>query len=228
MTTITSLFGFSKREEILQLEEAVGEDNPLEPTLVWEQLGKRRSLTIIATPYHRGRHYAQTPKAFVPIIQQLTHLHKAGFAHGDIRAYNIIFGERAEEGWLIDFDYGGLLDAATYPVGYKGILADGTRLGKEGQKLKAIDDWYALATLIDFYHGIDLDNFNEPSFRKFWRKVPSVPTPEQVQGLVTFLGETESEVELLLTLKMISRHAILTVLLHHHRRHWYRRGYRIH
>ena len=33
--------------------------------------------------------------------------------HGDIRAFNIVFGKKAGEGWLIDLDFGGEAGEAT-------------------------------------------------------------------------------------------------------------------
>lgn len=35
--------------------------------------------------------------------------------HGDIRAFNIVFGKKAGEGWLLDLDFGGEAGEATYP-----------------------------------------------------------------------------------------------------------------
>jgi len=89
-----------------------------------------RTLEIIATPYREGVHEAKLPKAFLPIIDQLQELHEKGFVHGDIRAFNTVFGETADEGWLIDFDFGGKVGATVYPSGYRAVLEDGLRLGE--------------------------------------------------------------------------------------------------
>eukprot|EP00980_Cylindrotheca_fusiformis_P020893 scaffold7903_cov75-Cylindrotheca_fusiformis.AAC.2 len=77
-------------------------------------------MMIIAVPYRPGSHIARKPKDFVPIIKQLQELHNMGFVHGDIRAFNTVFGEKENEGsWLIDFDTGGKIGGSTkYPTGY--------------------------------------------------------------------------------------------------------------
>eukprot|EP00980_Cylindrotheca_fusiformis_P027135 scaffold19006_cov75-Cylindrotheca_fusiformis.AAC.1 len=55
---------------------------------------KDHNLLIIAVPYRHGSHVAKKPKDFVPIINQVRELHKAGFVHGDIRAFNTVFGRK--------------------------------------------------------------------------------------------------------------------------------------
>eukprot|EP00980_Cylindrotheca_fusiformis_P015694 scaffold4526_cov87-Cylindrotheca_fusiformis.AAC.1 len=87
-----------------------------------------RGLLIIAVPYRRGGHVATSPGAFVPIIDQLDKLHKKGFVHGDIRAFNTVFGENKNQGWLIDFDFGGKDGSVVYPEGYRQSLVDGDRI----------------------------------------------------------------------------------------------------
>ena len=74
----------------------------------WE-VSKERGLLVIATPYRDGEHVARKLTSFVPVISQLEALHSKGFVHGDIRGFNVVFGTREdkEEGWLIDFDFGG-------------------------------------------------------------------------------------------------------------------------
>lgn len=83
-------------------------------------------LLIISIPYYDGKRYATRPNHFLPIINQLEHLHVAGYVHGDIRAYNMVFHHDKEtadvtDGRLIDFDIGGPIESDTtrYPVGQK-------------------------------------------------------------------------------------------------------------
>jgi hypothetical protein len=45
----------------------------------WNASGEK-SIQIIATPYRPGQHVATSPKAFVPIIDQLQLLHKKGLS----------------------------------------------------------------------------------------------------------------------------------------------------
>jgi len=111
-------------------------------------------LKIIATPYRKGGHVAKTPKAFLPIIAQLEELHDKDFVHGDIRAFNTVFGENPDEGWLIDFDFGGKAEETRYPKGYRTVLVDGTRYGESEEYIMKWHDWYALTRLIFHVHEL--------------------------------------------------------------------------
>jgi hypothetical protein len=114
---------------------------------IWQMKGQ---LVIISTPYRDGVHVATRPRQFLPIIDHLNDLHKKGYVHGDIRAYNMVFNnvpnaEERYQGWLIDFDYGGKAsENVRYPSGYKMLLCDGERRGREGDIITYNDDWYAL------------------------------------------------------------------------------------
>jgi hypothetical protein len=186
-------FGGPDKEilEELEVQANMNKTNPLE-TVLWEQIGKR-NITILSTPYRRGRHYATTPKAFVPVIQQLKKLHAAGFVHGDIRAYNIVFGENPEEGWLIDFDYGGRIGDAVYPRGYNQSLPDGRRIGKEGAAIQAMDDWFALGKVIFGVHK--MTKVENQDVKEFWEDVTQMPLMDQIQQLEDFLRATNRPVE---------------------------------
>ncbi|KAG7358042.1 RIO1 family protein [Nitzschia inconspicua] len=129
-----------------------------EPPNPFEELWIRSSqdLLVIAVPYHHGRHYAKSPAEFLPIIDQLQALHKAGFVHGDIRAYNTVFKDD-KEGWLIDFDFGGKSNVQTYPKGYMSALTDGRRIGGEGETITEYHDWFALGKLMFSVHYIPPD-----------------------------------------------------------------------
>jgi hypothetical protein len=118
-------------------------------------------LLIIATPYRRGDHKAKSPASFVGVIEDLERLHKRGYVHGDIRGFNIVFGE--DRSCLIDFDFGGKEDrvpVVKYPKGYRRTLVDGVRIGKGEQEILKWHDWYALGNLIfnPSYH-----TFSRPS-----------------------------------------------------------------
>ena len=118
----------------------------------WAILSSRK-LQIIAFPYKSGRHHASKPADFIPVIDQLKKLHENGYVHGDIRGFNVLFGEN---GGLIDFDFGGIPGKA-YPKGYREILKDGWRLGTGDaglphNQLQFYHDWYALGKLMfSFY-----------------------------------------------------------------------------
>ena len=173
-------------------------------------LGK--SLQLISTPYREGRHFATRPLDFLPIIDQLKDLHAAGFVHGDIRAYNMVFGERDEsnvpKGWLIDFDFGGEVGKVFYPPGYKEALKDGTRMGKEGQPIEMWHDWSALGNIIFHMHFYDQpidstlrlelvehDKLDKTwtSVRKKWARLgpTNVVKDENVEELIALLQKSE-------------------------------------
>jgi tRNA A-37 threonylcarbamoyl transferase component Bud32 len=97
---------------------------------------------VISIPYLVGKHVATRPKAFIPIIDHLVALHNDGFVHGDIRACNTVLNysdtdnDIDPEGWLIDFDFGGMKTKAKYPDGYNASLPDGLRYpGKKGAEI---------------------------------------------------------------------------------------------
>ena len=115
-------------------------------------------LQIISTPYREGSHSAKNPINYLPIIDQLEKLHAQNFVHGDIRAYNIVFGDRdasgtPPQGWLIDFDLGGEAGKVFYPPGYNDVLDDGQRCGRPGQPIEKWHDWWALGHLIFHVQG---------------------------------------------------------------------------
>ena len=149
-------------------------------------------LQIIALPYKNGKHYATNPTDFIRIIDQLEKLHSLGYVHGDIRAFNVLFGD---EGSLIDFDFGGIPGKA-YPQGYKQMLSDGWRLGtgdseRDDNKLQFYHDWYALGILMFTIH-----DWNEPpnasdasqirftfKLQRKWNNLDSTPTPAEIEKL---------------------------------------------
>jgi serine/threonine protein kinase len=77
------------QQPILDFGEPIPLDTVAEYGWLWEFRGR---LSIIATPFREGYHYAQRPTDFIPIIEHLEHLHSFGLVHGDIRAYNMVVG----------------------------------------------------------------------------------------------------------------------------------------
>ena len=163
---------------------------------LWKCQGQ---VKVIVTEYHNGVHYSTKPYHFLPIIAHLEQLHANHYVHGDIRAFNMVLqypdheanpnGENRTigiedswsstnaykecKGWLIDFDYGGMLSTDTgtenieqsttginqrydpiYPKGYVKNLGDGSRLGEAGDNIKYEDDWFALGEIIFNLHHI--------------------------------------------------------------------------
>ena len=151
-----------------------------EMDMIWKFTG---NLLIISTLYRDGVHYATHPYHFLPIINQLCHLHSKGLVHGDIRAYNMVLQHEVDSsetnnvvdyessdgttnqctGWLIDFDFGGECGKVKYPTGYKGELKDGDRPGDGGQPITIMDDWKSLIRLIFHTHSILGSKLSPPS-----------------------------------------------------------------
>jgi hypothetical protein len=108
----------------------------------------RGELVVISIPFVKGKHFASNIEDFIPVVKALRRMHEAGYVHGDIRCFNIIFGKG-----LIDFDFGGQIDNdPKYPPGYQGALGDGVRLGREKQSITALHDWFALIHVIFALH----------------------------------------------------------------------------
>ena len=168
------------------------DDDPL-----WT-ISKPNQLRIIALPYKKGTHGASKPVDFVPLIDQLIKLHGLGYVHGDIRGFNVVFGD---EGGLIDFDFGGIAGIRTYPQGYQQSLRDGFRLGsgnaaRANHKLEFYHDWYALGNLMFYIHywdpppnsTSDADRLSEAESRVNqtlvkWSKLKSQPSSGELENL---------------------------------------------
>jgi hypothetical protein len=173
-------------------------DNDATTDWFWNDSPKK-TIQIIATPYRPGQHVATRPKAFVPIIDQLQSLHENGFVHGDIRAFNTVFGnESNEQGCLIDFDFGGYKGKRFYPKGYRRALEDGYRVGQGGQEILEWPDWFALGRLIFTIHclqppggaGGGLVSYK---IIHFWSNLAKAPTQEEIRDLKTYLSWLEEE-----------------------------------
>ena len=166
-----------------------------------------RALTVLAVPYREGSHKVSKIKSFIPIIKQLEELHKAGFVHGDIRAFNVVFGESETEnkdgkknvpGFLIDFDFSGE-PGLSYPEGYNRNLDDGRRIGgvEEHEKMEEWHDWYALGMLIFHIHRIGIPEGNVANLkefirmRDFWLDLERQPEDKEIEHLKQLLGELD-------------------------------------
>jgi hypothetical protein len=129
-------------------------DNPAltnSPGWLWMYKGQ---LMVLSTGFIKGKHYATSVSQLLGAVTDLEKLHNGGYVHGDIRAYNIIFGENTAQ--LIDFDIAGLqeLSSTKYPEGYKRSLMDGNRLGVEGQQIMKREDWRALIYILFVLHSV--------------------------------------------------------------------------
>lgn len=152
----------------------------------------QRQLQIIAFPYKNGKHYTSKPTDFIGIIEQLEMLHRCGYLHGDIRGFNVLFGD---EGGLIDFDFGGIPGKA-YPEGYRQILTDGWRIGTSyaddtDNELQFYHDWFALGRLMFTVHEwnepmnseSDADELRHFDAKSKWNHLDSNPTPADIEML---------------------------------------------
>jgi serine/threonine protein kinase len=167
----------------------------------------KKQLLVIATPFRKGLHFAKFPTDFLPIIAHLQKLHKAGYVHGDIRAYNTVFSEqKGGPGFLIDFDFAGKKGKAFYPKGYNPLLPDGYRRGEGGEEIKVWEDWSALGRLIFDVHRIrkpeaeDDDQFWNwfSKCKEYWttlEEVPPGPMIKQLKDLLEKLDEKQWTIE---------------------------------
>lgn len=171
----------------------------------WNVPNKRsRSLQVIVTPYRPGSHVATKPKSFVPIIRQLEKLHAKGFVHGDIRAFNTVFGEDTDEGFLIDFDMGGKAGKRKFPEGYCEDIPDGKRcIGEDNHKnfIQKWHDWFALGRLIFVVHEFvivppgtpDAEKGQLANLNDEWKALDKDPTPKMIRKLEDCLNEAQNK-----------------------------------
>jgi hypothetical protein len=221
---------------------------------LWTGRGK---LLVIGTRYRHGRHYAEKPTDFLPIIEHLEYLHGREYVHGDIRAFNMVLGGSteargdpvdahagiaedissggfgtirrfltgtfnrvfraestsgndgsvgfsADNGCLIDFDFGGEQGEMTkYPHGYKQDLPDGLRRGQAGKVIQYKDDWHALGQVIFRCH-----DFCRPvRLRKGIRQELADREKDVLIGLLYFPSGASVEKDVIVKLKNFLRDA---------------------
>ena len=72
----------------------------------------------------------------------------SGIVHGDIRAFNLVFGE--DDSHIIDWDLAQEEDKGKYPDGFNVSIPDGERHpdAYPGQSMKKAHDWFALAAVM--------------------------------------------------------------------------------
>ena len=171
----------------------------------WTQ-SPEKQLLVISTPFRKGSHVAQRPRDFLPIIDHLEKLHKAGYVHGDIRAHNTVFSEGGT-GFLIDFDNSGKAGEVVYPKGYNPLLPDGDRRGKGGEKIKVWQDWYALGRLFFDVHKIEPPSVDVPmgfgngnelkslftDCERYWLKVREDVDQDKVAELKALLKQLDEK-----------------------------------
>jgi serine/threonine protein kinase len=182
---------------------------------LWENYGK---LQLIETAFiescQPNVHEAKRPADFIPIINHLLHLHKQGFVHGDIRAFNIVFD--GMNGKLIDFDLSGKVGETRYPPGYKTELPDSYRCGVMHELVKKRDDWYALGKVIFIFHKFQKPEKLDVQDRKldvedriqlsFERSEISIIT-DRFENLQNEMGISEAFISLLVAdLKKLLKH----------------------
>ncbi len=187
-------------------------------TNTWKNDPAARELQVIAVPYKEGSHVATTLTDFIPIIQQLQALHENGYVHGDIRAFNVVFG--GEAAGLIDFDLS-RRPGKPYPQGYRPFLSDGYRIGRGDaaschNKLHFWHDWFALGNLIFRIHEIKppsnasnegthffhhwaqmllywtgIAEFSLLRAERFWTSISETPNQEKINELILLLKNLE-------------------------------------
>jgi len=117
-----------------------------------EKVVEAENVTLIRYPFIDGSHVASTVGQMVDVLQQLLKMHENGVCHGDVRAFNIVFGDKST---LIDFDFGGSRKKR-YPEGYQSI-PDGKRheSATAGSRLHASHDLFAFAEVMKLHSCLD-------------------------------------------------------------------------
>jgi hypothetical protein len=113
-------------------------------------------------------------------------------------------GFNADNGCLIDFDFGGEQGEMTkYPHGYKQDLPDGLRIGQEGKVIQYKDDWHALGQVIFRCHV-----FCRPArLRKGMRQELANRMEDVLIGLLYFLSGDSAGKDVIVKLKNFLRDA---------------------
>jgi hypothetical protein len=140
-----------------------------------------------------GRHWTDSFAECVGVVRALEALHKRHAVHGNVRAFNVVFGGgggATAGSHLIDFDFGGTVNRAdygdgagtvpTYPPGYEPALRDGRRSGEAGRPVTVYDDWYALHMVLTHFHEI----------------VPRAPCAIHADALDATISELESQCDI--------------------------------
>jgi hypothetical protein len=104
-------------------------------------------LTLVKYPLIVGKHVPATMGEVSAVVEQLNKLHELRVVHGDVRAFNIVFGAKSR---LIDFDFAGMAGLKRYPAGFKSDLNDTERHteAKENQLLEKQHDNHSLAWIL--------------------------------------------------------------------------------
>ena len=97
--------------------------------------------------------------------------------HGDIRAFNLVFGE--DDSHIIDWDLAQEEDKGKYPDGFNISIADGERHpdAYAGQLMKKAHDWFALAAVMRLMPPVD------ESKRGTWKKITTAVEKGVVDSL---------------------------------------------
>jgi serine/threonine protein kinase len=190
-----------KAKIVLEINKDVmtdDDDNNVCDELFSYSSADRGKLLIIAIPYKEGQHVARKPTDFIPVMEQLQTLHRFGYAHGDIRAFNVVFCGDGKGAFLIDFDFSGKPEnSKAYPRGYQQHLSDGFRIGKENSRLAFWHDWYALGQLIFNIFVLippSVDQNDDLVVLKAklsdkWVFLPNQPTEDEIMELESLLVE---------------------------------------
>jgi Lipopolysaccharide kinase (Kdo/WaaP) family len=149
-----------KVEKILEVEEPHAPELNKEYTLGTVNSGPVRygcgKVLVLRYDYIEGAHVPKSLYSFVSVAKQLKEMHDRDYVHGDIRAYNMVFGQTqndADKAWLIDFDFSGKENGKCYPPGYSSLLVDlvGRRAGEPDKPLEKKDDWTDLLAVMQLF-----------------------------------------------------------------------------
>ena len=110
--------------------------------------------TVLVYDKIEGTHHPQNLNQVLHILKQLCNLWGKNLCHGDIRLANIIFGDNSH---LIDYDFCGEDDVATYPDGFNTEITDTIRHKDAAayNVLKKEHDWFSMQAILRWYKCSD-------------------------------------------------------------------------
>jgi len=136
-----------------------------------EKVVEAENVTLIRYQFIRGSHVASSVSQVIVVLNQLLKMHSNGHCHGDIRAFNMVFGKASK---LIDFDFSGDSSSKRYPEGYNIDIPDGARHdgAKAGCKLHVLHDLYSFGAVMKLFECDEGESWNS-AIQKLQKERPN-------------------------------------------------------
>eukprot|EP00736_Rhodelphis_marinus_P005832 Rmarinus@m.19388 len=129
-----------------------------------------QDVAVVKCTHVEGATSAIWAHQFASVYQKLRILHNAGYAHGDVRECNMVFGEL--ESWLLDFDMMGWDERTSYVSRYNADPSLGRHPRAKPCAMMTRDhDLYALAGAMEQY--VPVNDEHVPTWRQCCDRVRS-------------------------------------------------------